>query len=139
MDDRMKTLSSFFVAAMALTTAGCGYIQQSKFQMSFLPPSPHTASPVVDIVPPPVVHPNPFLKDMPVLLLAEPLPPKHRTRGDAFAQKAHEAFDRGKKLYQKNDIVNARMEFDAAVDWMLEAADADPEGREEYCNEMDDM
>jgi membrane-bound lytic murein transglycosylase D len=139
MDDRMKTLFSFLVAATALTTAGCGYLQQSKFQMSFLPPSPHTASPVVDIVPPPVVHPNPYLKDMPALLLAEPVSPKRRTHGDALAQKADEAFDRGKKLYQNNDIVNARIEFDAAIDLMLEAADADPEGREEYCNEMDEM
>ena len=73
---------------------------------------------------------------MPALLLAEPLPPKHRTHGDALALKADEAFDRGKKLYQKNDIVNARMEFDAAIDLMLEAADADPEGRDEYCNRI---
>src|ERR1022692_1791466 len=139
MDDRMKTLFSFIVASVALTTAGCGYFQQSKFQMSFLPPAPHSASPVVDIVPPPVVHPNPFLEQMPALLLAEPLPPKHRTHGDALALKAEDAFNRGKKLYQNNDIVNARIEFDSAIDWMLEAADADPAGLEDYCNQIDEM
>jgi membrane-bound lytic murein transglycosylase D len=139
MDDRMKTLFSFIVASVALTTAGCGYVQQSKFQMSFLPPAPHSASPVVDIVPPPVVHPNPFLEQMPALLLAEPLPPKHRTHGDALALKAEDAFNRGKKLYQNNDIVNARIEFDSAIDWMLEAADADPAGLEDYCNQIDEM
>src|ERR1017187_9920138 len=139
MDDRMKTLFSFIVASVALTTAGCGYVQQSKFQMSFLPPAPHLASPVVAIVPPPVVHPNPFLEQMPALLLAEPLPPKHRTHGDALALKAEDAFNRGKKLYQNNDIVNARIEFDSAIDWMLEAADADPAGLEDYCNQIDEM
>ena len=139
MDDRMKTLFSFIVASVALTTAGCGYVQQSKFQMSFLPPAPHSASPVVDIVPPPVVHPNPFLEQMPALLLAEPLPPKHRTHGDALALKAEDAFNRGKKLYQNNDIVNARIEFDSAIDLMLEAADADPAGLEDYCNQIDEM
>ena len=139
MNDRMKTLFSFIVASVALTTAGCGYVQQSKFQMSFLPPAPRSASPVVDIVPPPVVHPNPFLEKMPALLLAEPLPPKRRTHGDTLALKAEDAFNRGKKLYQNNDIVNARMEFDSAIDLMLEAADADPAGLEDYCNQIDEM
>jgi membrane-bound lytic murein transglycosylase D len=76
---------------------------------------------------------------MPALLLAEPLPPKHRTHGDALALKAEDAFNRGKKLYQNNDIVNARIEFDSAIDWMLEAADADPAGLEDYCNQIDEM
>jgi len=134
----MRTLFSFFVASVALITAGCGYIQQPKFQMSFLPPSPHTASPVVDIIPPPVIHPNPFLKQMPALLLAEPLAPK-RHAGDALAQKAEDAFSRGKKLYQGNDIVNARLEFDSAIDLMLEAAEKDPAGREDYCVALDEM
>jgi membrane-bound lytic murein transglycosylase D len=139
MDDRMKTLFSFFVASAALTCAGCGYVQQSKFQMSFLPPTPHSVSPVVDIVPPPVTHPNPFVKDMPPLLLAEPLGPRRRTHGDALAQKAQEAFTRGQKLYQNNDVTNARVEFDSAIDLMLEAAAEDPADRDEYCNQMDDM
>src|SRR5579871_2405966 len=122
----MKTLFSCFVASVALFFAGCGYVQQSRFQMSFLPPAPTSVSPVVDIVPPPVVHPNPFLKDMPPLLLAEPLPPRRRTHGDALALKAEEAFNHGKKLYQNNDVVNARLEFDNAIDLMLEAAAEDP-------------
>jgi membrane-bound lytic murein transglycosylase D len=139
MDDRMKTLFSFFVAAAALSTAGCGYVQQSKFQMSFLPPAPHPASPVVDIIPPPVIQPNPFLQQMPAFLLAEPLPPKRGTRGYALAQKADEAFNHGKRLYQNNDVVNARTEFDSAIDLMLEAADEDSAGRDEYGRQIDEM
>src|SRR5579871_5985961 len=121
----MKTLFSCFVASVALFFAGCGYVQQSRFQMSFLPPAPTSVSPVVDIVPPPVVHPNPFLKDMPPLLLAEPLPPRGRTHGDLLAQKASDAFKHGKSLYQSNDMVNARVQFDAAIDLLLDAAAED--------------
>ena len=60
MDDRMKTRFSYFVAAVALTTSGCGYVQQSKFQMSLLPPTPHAASVATDIVAPPVSPSQPI-------------------------------------------------------------------------------
>src|SRR5581483_440048 len=139
MDVPMKAVFAGLVASLALTSAGCGYLQQSKFQNSFLPPAPHPASPVLDIVPPAVGHPNPFLKDIPPVLLAQPLPPRARTKGDASAQKALEAFNRGKSLYLRNDMASARAEFDAAIDWMIEAATEDPASRDEYCNQMDDM
>ena len=138
MDERM-TRFSFFVAAVALTTSGCGYVQQSKFQMSLLPSAPRPSAVAEDIVPPSLSQPNPFLKQMPGALLGEPLAPRRRSQGDVLAAKAQEAFNRGRKLYQNNDLNNARIEFDSAVDLMLEAAVADPTSREEYCNQMDEM
>ncbi len=36
--DRTKTLFSFTLLAIAVTTAGCGLNQQSRFQSHFLPP-----------------------------------------------------------------------------------------------------
>ncbi|MBZ5617393.1 MAG: transglycosylase SLT domain-containing protein [Acidobacteriia bacterium] len=135
----MKTLFSFFLLAVAVFTVGCGYTQQSRFQMSFLPTGPPPVSPVADITPPSVAHGNPFLQQMPALLLADPLGPKRRTHGDALIQKADQAFNRGKKSYQSNDVANARVEFDSAIDLMLEASDENPADREEYYDHLDEM
>ncbi|HLK64513.1 MAG TPA: transglycosylase SLT domain-containing protein [Bryobacteraceae bacterium] len=71
--------------------------------------------------------------------MAEPLPPRGRTHGDLLAQKASDAFKHGKSLYQSNDMVNARVQFDAAIDLLLDAAAEDPAGREEFCNQIDEM
>ncbi|HTS28520.1 MAG TPA: transglycosylase SLT domain-containing protein [Bryobacteraceae bacterium] len=139
MDVRMKTFCSFFVISTVLTSTGCGYLQQSKFQTSFLPPAPHTVSPVADIAPPDVIHPNPLLRGTPAVLLTETTLPKRRTNADALAQRAEDAFNRGKKLYSNNDMPAARAEFDSAIDLMLEASGEDPGFRDEYCNQLDDM
>lgn len=139
MNGRMKTLFSFFLVTVALATFGCGYTQQSKFQMSFLPSAPHAPSPVADIVPPPVASPNPFLQQMPALLLTASVPPKRKTHGDALVQSADSAFTRGRKAYQSNDINKARLEFDSAVDLMLEASEENPDARDEYCDHLDEM
>src|ERR1041385_1950259 len=104
MDTRIKTLSSFSLLAVALSTFGCGYTQQSKFQMSFLPSAPHVPSPVADIAPPPVASPNPFLQQMPALLLSASVPPRRKTHADALVQNADQAFSRGRRAYQNNDI-----------------------------------
>src|SRR6516164_8170585 len=37
---RTKTLFSFLLFAIVVAGSGCGYTQQSRFQMSFLPPAP---------------------------------------------------------------------------------------------------
>ena len=37
---RTSTLCSFTLLASAILTSNCGYQQQSRFQMSFLPPAP---------------------------------------------------------------------------------------------------
>src|SRR5580704_1085620 len=122
MDDRTKTFFSFFVLAAVLTTAGCAYNQQARFQMSFLPRAPHSASGDANTIPPPVVSVNPYLEKVPALLLAEPLPPRRKTHGDTLVQEADQALQRGKKAYQANDVDGARKEFDTAVDLMLEAS-----------------
>ena len=106
--------------------------------MSFLPRAPHSET-GDDAIPPPVVSVNPYLEKVPAVLLAEPLPPKRKTRGDNLMQEADQAFQRGKKAYQANDIDTARKEFDAAVDWMLDASSGSPNDRAEYDNRMDDL
>jgi len=139
MDDRKKTLFSFLVLAAVLFTAGCAFNQQARFQMSFLPRAPHGGAGDVDTIPPPVVSINPYLQKVPAVLLAEPLPPKRKTHGDALVHDADQAFQRGKRAYQTNDIDTARQEFDTAIDLMLEASDENPADRTEYDSRMDEM
>ncbi len=138
MDDRTKTFCSFFVLGAAIATVGCGFSQQSKFQTSFLPSTPHPSPPVNDIIPPPVVTSNPYVQQMPAVLLAEPKAPKRKPSSDALAAAAAKAFDRGYRFYQGNDAANARREFDSAIDMMLEAVAGNP-ADDELSTRLDDM
>jgi membrane-bound lytic murein transglycosylase D len=56
-----------------------------------------------------------------------------------MVQRAGQRFQRGKKYYQANDLPNARREFDAAVDLMLDASDQNPADRQEYDRGLDEM
>jgi membrane-bound lytic murein transglycosylase D len=140
MDNRTKTLFSYSVLAVAFTTAGCGINQQSKFQMSFLPPAAHAAATPEDTDPPPVlVQPNVYLNDAPGFLLKTPMMPAGKPRADALYQRAEKRFEAGKKFYQAKDIPDARVEFDAAVDLLLDASDLNPEERSLYERRLDEM
>jgi membrane-bound lytic murein transglycosylase D len=133
-------LASGFLLGTALLLAGCGYTQQSKFQLSFLPPAPHPTTGENEISdPPPVaVAINPYIQQVPPLLLTTPRPPKHQLLADSKVRRADEAFQRGKKAYP-NDIETARREFDTAIDSMLDACDSNPQDREEYEAHLDEM
>jgi membrane-bound lytic murein transglycosylase D len=137
MEVRTKTL--FFLAAVAFTTAGCGLNQPSRFRMAFLPPASHASSPVVELAEPPVVQPNLYLKDVPPFLLTNPQFAERWARADALVQRADRRFEAGKRYYQSNDVGNARREFDAAIDAMLDASDQNPADREEYEHKLDEM
>jgi membrane-bound lytic murein transglycosylase D len=141
MDDRTKTFGSFFVIAAAVTTAGCGFNQQNRFQMSFLPSVPHATVADSETLPPaPAVQPNKYLEQAPpafLLASAQALPRK--TRGDALVLRAEQTFQHGKRYYQSNDFAGARREFDAAVDLMLQASEEGPGDREEYDHRLDEM
>src|SRR5438477_12761920 len=115
MDDRTKTFYSFFLVAAAVAMSACGLNQQTRFQMSFRPSAPHTATPDPETLPPaPSVQPNFFLHPTPAFLLAASQLPPRKTSGDALVMRAEQTLQRGKKFYQSNDISNARREFDAA-------------------------
>src|SRR5271157_2258706 len=110
---RTKTLFFFFVAAVALTTAGCGLNQPARFRMAFLPPPSHANPPAIELAEPPVIQPNLYLKDVPPFLLTNPQFSERRTRADALVQRADRRFQAGKRYYQSDDIASARREFDA--------------------------
>lgn len=136
MNERDKTLFSCFLGAVTLVCAGCGYPQPSKFQTSFLPPAPKQSPLTVEIAEPPAPPPNVFLQDVP-FLSSNPLP--RRSRADNTVQRAEQAFQRGRSDYQADDISNARREFDAAVDLMLEASEQNPVDRQDYEKRLDEM
>ena len=139
MDVRTKTLFFLFVAAVALTTTGCGFNQPSKFRMAFLPPAFHASGPEIELAEPPVVQPNLYLKDVPPFLLTNPQFSERWARADSLVQRADRRFEAGKRYYQSNDVGNARREFDAAIDSMLDASDQNPADREEYERKLDEM
>ncbi|MGA2720775.1 MAG: transglycosylase SLT domain-containing protein [Bryobacteraceae bacterium] len=138
MEVRKKTLFSFFLAAAALT-AGCGLNQSSRFRMAFLPPASHVSGPAIELDEPPVIEPNLYLKDVPPFLLTDPQFSSRRTRADSLVERANRRFEAGKRYYQSNDIGNARREFDAAIDSMLDASDQNPTDRAEYERKLDAM
>ena len=98
MEVRTETLCSFLLFAVAVITSGCGYTQQSRFQMSFLPPAPHGASAVAELPEPPPVQHNVYLgADIPAIILSNPQILQRRTQGDTTIQTAQRRFQAGKR------------------------------------------
>ena len=139
MATRNETKFSFLLIAAGIVTVSCGYNPQSKFQMSFLPPAPRNAPPVEFSEPPPL-EPNLYLKaGVPALVLSNPTTPRRRTEADTSIQYAERAFRSGRRFYQAKDLAAARLEFDRAIDWMLEASDQDPADRQELERKLEEM
>jgi membrane-bound lytic murein transglycosylase D len=139
MDDRTKTCLSFLLVAAASATAGCTYSQQTKFQMHFLPPAPRTGAPEESLPPAPGVESNSYLQQVPQFLVSTSPELSRKTTADALVMRAEQSFQRGKNFYQQNDMVNARREFDVAIDLMLESAAENPGSRDEYQRRIDEM
>jgi membrane-bound lytic murein transglycosylase D len=137
MQARTSAVCTFSLLAVAVVTSGCGYNQQSKFQMSFLPPSPHH---VAELREPPPVPRNLYLgADIPAIVLSNPQALQRRTQGDTTIQSALRRFQSGKRYYQAGDLDNARQEFDRAIDLMLEASGQGLIDRQQYQHQLDEM
>jgi membrane-bound lytic murein transglycosylase D len=140
MDNRTKTFYSFILLAAVLTSAACGYNQQTKFQMSFLPAAPHAAPLGGDTLPPaPLVQPNLYVQQPPAFIVASSQLPPRKTAGDALVMRAEQTFQQGKRFYQSNNIPEARRAFDSAVDLMLEASDENPADRQDFQRRLEEM
>ncbi len=140
MEVRTETLCSFFLFAVTVFTSGCGYTQQSKFQMSFLPPAPRSASAAAELPEPPAVQHNVYLgADIPEIILSNPQILQRRVQGDTTIQTAQTRFQAGKRAYQAGDVATARREFDRAIDLMLEASDQGLIDRQQYERQLDEM
>ena len=138
MNNRTKALYVLISLPAILTLASCGVSQPSKFQMSFLPSAPRSAAIVMEVADPPALLPNVYLEDLPFVSTTALAPPR-RSRADVLMQRADQAFQRGKKFYQANDVASARIEFDHAIDWMLEASEQNPADRQDYEKRLEEM
>ena len=86
---RTSTLCVFALLVVALITSGCGYTQQSKFQMSFLPPAPHRDSAPDGLPEPPPVQHNLYLgAAIPAIILSNPQILQRRIQGETTIQTA---------------------------------------------------
>jgi membrane-bound lytic murein transglycosylase D len=108
--------------------------------MSFLPPAPRNASAGAELPEPPPVQHNLYLgADIPAIILSNPQILQRKTQGDATIQTAQRRFQAGKRYYQAGDATNARMEFDRAIDLMLEASEQGLIDRRQYERQLDEM
>jgi membrane-bound lytic murein transglycosylase D len=137
MDNRTKALCSFSLGVLTFTATSCISSQQSRFQMSFLPPTPRTAPVSLQLDEPPTLPANAYLQQLPAL--APPLAAPRRPRGDVLVQQAGQVFESGRRFYRAGDVAGARREFDRAVDLMLEASDQNLIDRQEYEKKLDEM
>src|SRR5215472_9133959 len=107
MEVRTETLCSFLVSVVIVVSSGCGYTQQSRLQMSFLPPAPRGASADVELPEPPQFPHNAYLgADIPAIILSNPQI-QRRTQGDTTVQNAQRRFQNGKRSYQSGDYAGA--------------------------------
>jgi membrane-bound lytic murein transglycosylase D len=144
MNRRKQTFLSFILffslCLIVLGTISCAPTQQARFQNAFLPPPRPGETPLrVDDTDLPVVQPNVYLSDIPPFVLSTPPAPPRKTHADATVQRAERHLEAGKRYYQAQDMENARHEFDAAIDLMLQASDENPADREAYEKRMDEM
>jgi len=132
---RTKRFLYIVGASVTLGISGCGYNQQSKFQKAFLPSTPAPAA--AEFAEPPALDPNPYLHEAPaIVVLRTPVAP---SEGDLLMQRADQAFERGKRAYQANDNEQARREFDAAIDLMLEASENKLSDRQAFEARLEEM
>jgi membrane-bound lytic murein transglycosylase D len=108
--------------------------------MSFLPTAPRAVGSSEEALPPaPPVEPNAYLRDVPGFILSASASLPKKNNADALVMRADQAFQRGKKFYQANDISNARQEFDNAIDSLLEASAENPSDGPDYERRLDEM
>jgi membrane-bound lytic murein transglycosylase D len=107
--------------------------------MAFLPSAANPTTAVPDIAEPPVVEPGYYPHTAPAIVTPRDPNSLVSQRAQAMMDKAEQRFQRGRRLYQANDISRARKEFDAAVDLMMEASDQPVMDRQLFDRRFDQM
>ena len=134
------TITSIVAAILTCSCGYRGYDQQSRFQMSFLPPAPRGGALATELPEPPPPQHNAYLgADIPAVIVANSLGIQKRAQGDTTVQNAQRVFQNGKRFYQRQDLPNARHEFDRAIDLMLEASEQGLIDRRQYERQLDEM
>jgi membrane-bound lytic murein transglycosylase D len=138
MDGRSKSFGAFFVFA-ALVAGGCSYSSPAaKVHSPFVPPARQLVSASLLDDPPALSGSSPVFEITPVLQESFQFSEARRA-AELLIQRANLRFQRGKRLYQANDVANARLEFDTAIDLMLDASAQDPGDRQNFERRLDEM
>src|ERR1039458_627470 len=133
-----KTFGGLSVMA-ALLAGGCSYTTQvAKVHPPFVPPVRRPAAVALLPGPPPLPAASTVPEIGPVLRASLQFS-ESRSQAEALIQRAYLRLQKGKGLYQANDISTARVEFNAAIDLMLSASQQDPGDRQEFERKLDEM
>ncbi|MCC6294252.1 MAG: transglycosylase SLT domain-containing protein [Bryobacterales bacterium] len=126
-----------------MTLSGCqmgtsGHPQ--RFVRAFVPPAPKPVSPKPAEMPePPPAESGFYLHDSPMLVTAPgPATPANRFEAGHRLAKSDEHLRKGTELLVKGKTAEARLEFDAAVDWLV-SAPASLNGREKLVARHDQI
>lgn len=136
-----RTIRLLYVSctSIILLLAGCGFSPQSKFQSSFRPSPPRPAAATAELAAPPALPADSYLQNAPALLQKMPAAMEAPSRAELLVQQARQAYQRGKKAYQAEDRVQARQQFDRAMDLMLEASANHPADQQAFESELEEM
>jgi membrane-bound lytic murein transglycosylase D len=103
-----------------------------------MPPTPRPVPVDVAALEQPTVEPSPLANSVPALLDNVATGTAGQKRSDSLLDRAQRHFEQGRKFYQINETEQARTEFDAAIDLMLEASQS-PSNRERYESKLEEM
>ncbi|MBV6430850.1 MAG: hypothetical protein IANPNBLG_00970 [Bryobacteraceae bacterium] len=136
MNDSQYPRSVLVISLLSLGLAGCASgIRPESFRSSFLPPAPRPVAEAVEEPTgtahehsePPAIQASLYAaREVPNYLKSEPRVPP-RPQLDNRIRRADERFQEGRKLYLEGNIVQARIEFDKAIDTLLTSPDAAPD------------
>src|SRR5277367_3351574 len=113
-------LAGFYVLLLLLTSS-CA-TKQPAFKLSFLPSTPVPIEPTFEA--PPQFKINLYASDSPDLVQRALASASHKQEVDGRVAVAHTHLEAGKRFYQAGDAVQARREFDAALDVLLSAPES---------------
>jgi membrane-bound lytic murein transglycosylase D len=139
MSSRPRTHGGFCTIAAALLAGGCSYTTQSAKIHPPFAPTPHRTVTAALLPEPPEISTSPVALSITPLLREQFEFSEDRVAAEALIQQAYLRLQHGKGLYQANDIVNARKEFDIAVDLMFAASAQDPGDRQVFGRKLDEM
>jgi membrane-bound lytic murein transglycosylase D len=139
MDGCPKTFGGFSLLMAALIAGGCSYTTPAaKTHTPFVPAVPKPAPAALLPDAPPVPQASTVFEITPVLRESFQLSESRRA-AESLIQQANLRFQRGRRRYQADDVANARVEFNAAIDLMLAASEKDPGDRQEFNRRLDEM
>jgi membrane-bound lytic murein transglycosylase D len=136
---RPKTFGGICVTTAAFLAAGCSFTTQSAKVHAPFVPTTHRAATVAVLPEPPEISPTQTASPISSILSETFHLSEERIAAEGLIQQAYLRFQRGKGLYQANDIANARREFDTSVDLMFAASSQDPGDRQEFGRKLDEL